>query len=52
MPCTKPACFGAISRGEIPEPKLWKLLANIATVVNKTAMVNDEVTPVREKYNV
>lgn len=48
MPCTKPECLGAMSNGFTPDPKLWKLLANIAIVVNMTANVKELVYPKNE----
>jgi hypothetical protein len=48
MPCTKPECRGAMSSGFTPDPKLWKLFANIAIVVHMTAKVKELVYPENE----
>jgi hypothetical protein len=45
IPWTNPACFGAISKGEIPDPKVWKLLVNMATVVARMATEKEVVKP-------
>ena len=45
IPKTKPACLGAMSSGDSDEPKLWKLLENMAKVVKMIATAKEEVRP-------
>ena len=49
MPKTNPACFGAMSSGDSEDPKLWKLLENMATVVKMMATAKEEVRPMERR---
>ena len=47
MPVIEPECFGAISIGLAAEPKVWKLLANIAMSKKKIAAQKLDVKPLQ-----